>query len=99
MALLINEACTACDACKPVCPNEAISEGEETFVIDPKLCTECVGFHETEQCAEVCPVDCCVPDPNNVEEEARLFERAKEVHPDKAGELVLSAETSRFRTQ
>ena len=24
MALLINDNCTACDACKPVCPNDAI---------------------------------------------------------------------------
>jgi ferredoxin len=61
------------------------------------LCTECVGFHETEQCAEVCPVDCCVPDPNNAEQEALLFERAKAIHPDKAAGLALSAETSRFR--
>jgi hypothetical protein len=42
-------------------------------------------------------VDCCVPDPNNVEEESALFERAKAIHPDKAAELSLSAETSRFR--
>ena len=57
-----------------------------------------MGFHESEQCAEVCPVDCCVPDPNNVEEEALLFARAQELHPDKASELTLSAETSRFRS-
>jgi len=45
----------------------------------------------------VCPVDCCVPDPNNAEEEALLFERAKAIHPDKADGLELTAETSRFR--
>ena len=28
MALLINENCTACDACVPVCPNEAITVGD-----------------------------------------------------------------------
>ena len=27
MALLINSDCTACDACLPVCPNDAISVG------------------------------------------------------------------------
>jgi ferredoxin len=97
MATMITEECINCGVCEPECPNEAISEGEETFVIDPKLCTECVGFHETEQCAEVCPVDCCVPDPNNLEEEQKLLERAKQIHPDKADELVLSPETSRFR--
>jgi ferredoxin len=85
-------------SCDAVLIPQRGSEGEETFQIDPKLCTECVGFHETEQCAEVCPVDCCVPDPNNVEAEELLFERAKQVHPDKASELALSAETSRFRS-
>lgn len=97
MATMITEECINCGVCEPECPNEAISEGEETFVIDPKLCTECVGFHETEQCAEVCPVDCCVPDPNNGESEDALFERAKQVHPDKAAELALGPDTSRFR--
>lgn len=97
MATMITEECINCGVCEPECPNEAISEGEETFVIDPGLCTECVGFHDTEQCAEVCPVDCCVPDPNNSEDEDKLFDRAKRVHPEKAAELALSAETSRFR--
>jgi ferredoxin len=97
MATMITEECINCGVCEPECPNEAISEGEETFVIDPQLCTECVGFHETEQCAEVCPVDCCVPDPNNAEDEDALFQRAKKIHPDKADELTLSPETSRFR--
>jgi ferredoxin len=67
-------------------------------VIDPELCTECVGFHAKEQCAEVCPVDCCVPDPNNPEEEQALFERAKRLHPDQADSLALGPDTSRFRT-
>ena len=42
-------------------------------------------------------MDCCVPDPNNVEKEGDLFERAKQIHPDKASELTLSPETSRFQ--
>ena len=98
MATMITEECINCGVCEPECPNDAISEGEETFQIDPQLCTECVGFHDTEQCAEVCPVDCCVPDPNNREDEAVLLDRAKQVHPEKADELVLSPTTSRFRT-
>jgi ferredoxin len=97
MATMITEECINCGVCEPECSNEAISEGEETFVIDPQLCTECVGFHGSEQCAEVCPVDCCVPDPNNVEEEPKLFARAQAIHPEKAEELTLSGETSRFR--
>ena len=97
MSTMITEECINCGVCEPECPNEAITEGEETFVINPQLCTECVGFHAKEQCAEVCPVDCCVPDPNNVESEDLLFARAKLIHPDQAAALALSAETSRFR--
>ena len=95
---MITEECINCGVCEPECPNDAISEGEETFQIDPQLCTECVGFHDTEQCAAVCPVDCCVPDPNNREDEALLLDRAKQLHPEQADELVHSPATSRFRT-
>lgn len=97
MATLITEECINCGVCVPECPNDAISEGTETFQIDPALCTECVGFHVAEQCAAVCPVDCCVPDSGNRESEETLFERAKRLHPERAGSLVLSQATSRFR--
>lgn len=83
MATMITEECINCGACEPECPNEAISEGEDIYVIDPARCTECVGHFDEEQCAAVCPVDCCVPDPNNVEAEAALVERARELHPSK----------------
>ena len=97
MATMMTEECINCGVCEPECPNEAISEGEETFIINPSLCTECVGFHAKEQCAEVCPVDCCVPDPNNSESEDKLLVRAKEIHPDQAETMELNGETSRFR--
>ena len=95
---MITDECINCGVCEPECPNEAISEGETTFVIDPALCSECVGFHEEEQCAAVCPVDCCVPDPQRDESEETLFERAKRIHPSSAELLSLSPETSRFRS-
>ena len=82
MATMITHECISCGACEPECPNEAISEGSEIYVIDPKLCTECVGFFDEEQCAAVCPVDCCVPDPNNPEPESALIDRAKVLHQD-----------------
>jgi hypothetical protein len=44
----------------------------------------------------VCPVDCCVPDPNHVESEEVLLARAKEIHPEKEF-AELSASTSHFR--
>jgi len=66
MATMITNECINCGACEPECPNNAISQGDPVYVIDPVLCTECVGFHDYEACAAVCPVDCCVTDPNNV---------------------------------
>jgi ferredoxin len=84
MATMITDECINCGACEPECPNEAISEGDEIYIIDPNLCTECVGFHDEEACAAVCPVDCCIPDPNNLETEDVLLERAKRLHPDKS---------------
>jgi NAD-dependent dihydropyrimidine dehydrogenase PreA subunit len=94
---MITEECVNCGACERMCPGGGIFEGEETFVIDPGRCTECVGFYHTQQCARVCPVDCCVIDPNNVETEAELFERARKLHPTKT--LVLGPETSHFQAR
>jgi hypothetical protein len=71
--------------------------GEEIYAIDAVRCTECVGFHDVEQRAAVCLVDCCVHDPDNVEDELTLFARAQVIHPDRAEHLELTAETSRFR--
>ena len=82
MATMITEECINCGACEPECPNEAITQNDEIYVIDPVLCTECVGFHDYEACAAVCPVDCCVTDPNNVETEDVLIGRAREIHAD-----------------
>lgn len=100
MATMITDECINCGVCEPECPNEAISEGEDIFVIDPNTCTECVGFHDEEQCAVVCPVDCCVPDPNIEESEELLLVRAKEIHPDAdIPDLAnLTPELSRFRS-
>ena len=94
MATMITSECINCGACEPECPNNAISQADEIYVIDPLLCTECVGFHDYEACAAVCPVDCCVTDPNNVESEEALIGRARALHQD-----VAFAETfeSRFR--
>ena len=54
MAYVINDDCTACDACIDECPVEAISEGD-IYKIDPELCTDC------DACVDVCPVDAIHP--------------------------------------
>ena len=82
MATMITSECINCGACEPECPNEAITQQDDLYVIDPVLCTECVGFHDYEACAAVCPVDCCVTDPNNVESETVLIDRARVLHTD-----------------
>lgn len=75
MALMITDECINCDVCEPQCPNSAISQGEEYYVIDPALCTECVGHYETSQCVEVCPVDCIPLDPARRESHDQLYAR------------------------
>lgn len=75
MALKITDACINCDVCEPECPNNAISQGLEIYVIDPARCTECVGHFDEPQCRNVCPVDCIPLDPDRVETQAEL--RAK----------------------
>lgn len=78
MSLLITDECINCDVCEPECPNGAISQGEEIYVIDPDKCTECVGHYDEPQCQLVCPVDCIPLDPERTETQAQLlakFER------------------------
>ena len=80
MALIILDACTACDACKPVCPNEAISVGDPLYVIDPMKCTECVGAEDEPQCVLVCPAACIEKDPDWPESEEDLQAKYEMLH-------------------
>jgi ferredoxin len=97
MSTTITSECINCGACEPECPNTAIYGGgvewelngqvspaiaQDIYYIVPSKCTECVGFHDHEACAAVCPVDCCVPDPGNPETQAVLLSRARTLHPD-----------------
>jgi ferredoxin len=77
MALLITDQCINCDVCEPECPNQAIAQGVEIYVIDPRRCTECVGHFDTPQCVEVCPVDCIIPDPEAVETREQLAHKCR----------------------
>ncbi|MDB5979422.1 MAG: fdx 1 [Pseudomonas sp.] len=73
MSLIITDDCINCDVCDPECPNEAISQGEEIYVINPNLCTECVGHYDEPQCQQVCPVDCIPLDENHFESKDDLM--------------------------
>lgn len=75
MALRITDECINCDVCEPECPNEAISQGEEIYVINPKYCTECLGHFTTPQCVEVCPVECIITNPDYLETKEALLEK------------------------
>ena len=73
MALMVTEECINCDVCEPECPNGALSQSGDIYVIDPDKCTECVGHYDAPQCIEVCPVDCIVTDPAHVESKEQLL--------------------------
>jgi len=79
MALLINDDCTDCDACVESCPNKAITAGTP-YVIDPALCTECVGAHDEPQCKLVCPADCISVNPDFQETPEQLQEKYENLH-------------------
>jgi ferredoxin len=76
MAFKITEECINCGACEPECPNQAISVGDEIYIIDPEKCTECVGHFDASQCAAVCPVDACVSDPDHKETPEELMAKS-----------------------
>ncbi|MEE8353287.1 MAG: YfhL family 4Fe-4S dicluster ferredoxin [Dehalococcoidales bacterium] len=80
MSYYITDDCISCGACEPECPNQAITEGDIIYIIDPERCTECVGSFESSRCAEVCPVDACYPDPDYPETAEKLIEKWGRLH-------------------
>lgn len=84
MALMITDECINCDVCEPECPNEAISAGEEIYVINPEKCTECVGHFDEPQCQKVCPVDCIPLDPDRSESKEELQQKYLKLTAQKA---------------
>jgi ferredoxin len=73
MALRITDQCVNCDVCEPECPNQAIYEGVDHYLINPDRCTECVGHFDKPQCVQVCPVDCIPKDLDHPETPAQLL--------------------------
>jgi ferredoxin len=54
MPYSINDECIACGSCESECPVQAISEGDDKYTIDQKLCTDCGA------CSDICPVEAIV---------------------------------------
>jgi len=79
LALIISEECVNCGVCEPECPNEAITEGDEKYVIDWEKCTECMGHFDEPQCVEVCPVDCIEKDPEHEESKEELLAKKEQL--------------------
>ena len=51
MAYTITDDCISCGACASECPVEAISEGDDYYVIDADACIDCGS------CANACTDD------------------------------------------
>lgn len=51
IAYKITDTCIKCGTCAENCPVEAISEGDDQYVIDADVCVSCGS------CAENCPVE------------------------------------------
>lgn len=83
MAYKITDDCISCGSCEVECKNNAISEGETTYLIDPEKCTECVGNFELPKCADICPVNACVIDPDRKESTEQLLQKWHRLHPGK----------------
>ncbi len=50
MPYVISDECISCGACEVECPVDAISAGDDKYVIDADTCIDCGS------CAGVCPV-------------------------------------------
>lgn len=56
MAYVINQDCISCGACESECPTNAISQGDDKFVIDANTCIDCGA------CADICPTSAISPE-------------------------------------
>ena len=55
MTHIISDECISCGSCEAECPEDAISEGDEHFVIDPEKCIDC------GTCVDICPTEAISP--------------------------------------
>jgi len=88
MAYKITEDCISCGACESECKNQAIKEGEAIYTIDPDKCTECAGWFESPKCVDICPVDCCILDPEHKESHEQLLDKWRGLHPGETPDVT-----------
>ena len=81
MAVKIIDTCISCGACEPECPNEAITAGDDTYVVDAEKCTECYGVYGESQCISVCPTESIISDEENVDTVESLMAKFESLHP------------------
>ncbi|MEI6894506.1 MAG: 4Fe-4S dicluster domain-containing protein [Colwellia sp.] len=62
MSLSITNECISCNACKLVCPKNAIQLNELRYSITAHRCNECDTHYEHAQCASICPVENAIID-------------------------------------
>ncbi|HAX93051.1 MAG TPA: 4Fe-4S ferredoxin [Bacteroidales bacterium] len=79
MALMIGSECMSCGLCIEECPNDAIYESSPVYIIDPDLCTECVGVFDEPQCVRVCPMEVIIPNPDYDENQEQLLEKERRI--------------------
>ena len=81
MAMKINADCINCAACEDECPNDAITSGDDLYLVDSEHCTECVGAYDAPKCVEVCPVDeCIIIDAERTESREELQRKYERLH-------------------
>ncbi|MBF2051569.1 MAG: 4Fe-4S binding protein [Elainella sp. C42_A2020_010] len=63
MTYMITNQCIGCNRCESVCPNQAITQNNHQYQINPERCNDCVGHYAVPQCWAACPTtNGCVPD-------------------------------------
>lgn len=62
MSFSITNLCISCNACKLVCPQNAIQRNDGQYSIAAHRCNECETYYEHAQCSSICPVENAIID-------------------------------------